>query len=156
VFDPRAQYEERAFYGPCTLLRLDAKTPVILEFKTPKPGAEAFDYVGMTWEDARGFYSLKYFGGHHWESHHKPDNTLALLVTPTSLEVPGQRESVPRGTQHAPNPHPLLRELWEAALASLRMVMSDAPPRSTPWPRLGARGFPGCGTRSPPRRSTGS
>ena len=30
VFDPRAQYEERAFYGPCTLLRLDAKIPVIL------------------------------------------------------------------------------------------------------------------------------
>jgi len=79
VFDPRAQYEERAFYGPCTLLRLDAKTPVILEFKTPKLGAEAFDYVGMAWEDARGFYSRKYFEKHHWKSHYKPDTTLALL-----------------------------------------------------------------------------
>ena len=67
VFDPRSQYEERAFYGPCTLLRLDAKVPVILEFKAPKPEAEAFEYVGEAWDDKRGFYSLEYFNMlHRW------------------------------------------------------------------------------------------
>jgi len=82
VFDPRAQYEERAFYGPCTLLRLDAKIPVILEFKTPKPGAEAFDYVGMAWEDARGFYSRKYFERHHTRGrYHPPLSNAPALVS---------------------------------------------------------------------------
>jgi len=120
VFDPSAQYEEQAFYGPCTLLRLDAKTPVILEFKTPKPGAEAFDYVGEAEDDARGFYSHEYYEKHHWESHYKPDNTLTLLgwLLPLPLLAryrvkstsPGSR-GVLSGPPAAPNPGPVRHEL---------------------------------------------
>ncbi len=58
VFDPRFEYNEKLFYGICTLVIVTNDRTVKVAFDVPRPGVEAYRYVGP-W-----FFTVKFLEDH--------------------------------------------------------------------------------------------